>query len=209
MRTSSRLQSLLRRLPFDLDDTDHLNVVFRRWRQTQRPADRDLLDLWTYCYTWRYFLSKAARDQLHRPSDIDALTARAFQKACYHRSGPTRVVRYGQWVSVICRNTFVNYATRECGVEFIDAVDAERVTEPTPVYDDEPLVRRVLLAAIHRLPTYLQDTARLFFVDQCTFEMIAAALDKPVGTVRTYKARALHALRRDEELLRENASRHG
>lgn len=207
MRTSSRLQPLLRRLPFDLDDTDRLNVVFRRWCRTQCSADREVLDLWTYCYTWRYFLSKAARDQLHRPSDIDALTARAFQKACCRRGGTAQVIRYGQWVSVICRNTFVNYATRECGIESVEAVDAERVMEPTPAYDDEPLVRRVLLSAIYRLPDYLQDTARLFFVDQCTFETIAAALDKPVGTVRTYKARALHALRHDEELLREKTSR--
>lgn len=201
MRTSSRLTPLLRRLPFELDDTARLNAVFDRWIRTQQSADREVLDLWTYCYTWRYFLSKAARDDLRRPSDIDALTARAFRRSCCTRGDMDGVLRYAHWVSVVCRNTYVNYANRGREVESIEAVRREVVTEPAPTYNDEPLVRRVLMAAIHRLPPYLQDTARLFFVEQHTFETIAATLGKPVDTVRTYKSRALRALRQDDALL--------
>lgn len=200
MRNSSRLTPLLRRLPFDLDDTARLNAVFERWIRTQEPADREVLDVWTYCYTWRYFLSKAARDSLRRPSDIDALTAQAFQRACCTWGDVGGVHRYANWVSVVCRNTYVNYANRGREMESIDEAYREVVTEPAPTYDDEPVVRRVLLAAINRLPPYLQDTARLFFVEQHTFETISAMLEKPVDTVRTYKSRALGALRQDDAL---------
>ena len=201
MRTSSRLKPLLRRLPFDLDDTARLNAVFDRWIRMQQPSDREVLDVWTYCYTWRYFLSKAARDNLRRPSDIDALTAQAFRRACCTRDDVEGVLRYANWVSVVCRNTYVNYANRGREMESIESVRGEVVTEPAPTYNDEPLVRRVLLSAINRLPPYLQDTARLFFVEQYTFETIAARLGKPIDTVRTYKSRALHTLRQDDALL--------
>jgi len=200
MRTSSRLTPLLRRLPFDLDDTARVNGVFERWIRTQQPSDREVLDVWTYCYTWRYFLSKAARDSLRRPSDIDALTAQAFRRACCSWGDVDGVLRYANWVSVVCRNTYVNYANRGREMESINAAYRDVAAEPAPTYDDEPVLRRVLLAAINRLPPYLQDTARLFFVEQHTFETIAATLEKPVDTVRTYKSRALGTLREDDAL---------
>jgi len=202
MRTSSRLDPLLARLPFALDDTDRLNAVYQRWTCSGGAADRDVIDLWTYCFIWRYFLSKAARDGLRRPSDMDALVARAFRRTCRSRRDATTIVRYASWVSVVCRNTFINYVQRARVVQSIDDMGGDLISEPPPAYDDAPRVRRALLSAIDRLPAYLQDTARLFFVDGCTFEMISASIGKPVPTVRTYKFRALDLLRDDPVLRR-------
>jgi RNA polymerase sigma factor (sigma-70 family) len=200
MNTASRLQPLLQQLPFALDDTERLNAVYDRWARTGAPSDREVLDIWTYCYIWRYFLAKAARDALRRPSDIDDMVATAFRRTCRTRMDVSGVVRYAHWVSVICRNTFVNYAHRARDTEPIDDLDIAAVAEPAPAYDDTPHIRRALRAAIARLPAYLQDTARLFFLDGCTFETIAASVGKSVATIRTYKCRALHALRRDPDL---------
>ncbi|PEN12546.1 RNA polymerase subunit sigma-70 [Longibacter salinarum] len=200
MRTSSRLRPLLRQLPFPLDDTDRLNHVYARWARSGALSDREIVDLWTYCFTWRYFLSKAARSSMRRPSDMDALIARSIRRTCRTRHDATAIVRYASWVSVVCRNTFVNYAKRSRALASIDDLRGFAVSEPAPTYNDAPRIRRVLLAAILRLPTYLQDTARLFFVDGCSFETIAASTGKSIPTVRTYKCRALNELRRDPDL---------
>jgi len=206
MRTSRRLAPLIQQLPFPIDATERLNDVFRRWVETAARPDRDILDLWTYCFTWRYFLSKAARGGLRRPSDIDALTAQTFRRTCRTRTDMGRIVRYANWVSVVCRNTYINYLQRGRGVVWIDDLDGEFVTEPAPIYDDAPLICGVLQAAIHRLPPYLRETARLYFVEGHGFDAVAQALDLGVPTVRVYKQRSLQRLRDDTELTRTLAN---
>jgi RNA polymerase sigma factor (sigma-70 family) len=61
-------------------------------------------------------------------------------------------------------------------------------------------VHEAFVEAIERLPEYLQEPARLYFLENREFEEISEAVGKPVATIRTYKHKALKKLRTDERL---------
>ena len=109
---SSELRTVIDRLPFSVDDTDAANESFRRWRDEEDPKAKRHADLWTYCYVCRYFLGKSARGTFDNPSDADELITRAYRKVQENRDGVRNAARYANWVSVVCKNTLLNYTRR-------------------------------------------------------------------------------------------------
>lgn len=198
---TSRLRSVLEQIPFDLDDTDAVNDAFKQWSEDDSEAAKRNVDLWTYCYIWRYFLSKSARGSVDDPSDVDDLIARAYKKVEDGRTDIRRAGRYASWVSVICKNTFLNYARRDRVSQSIDADEGPELrADPDGPFDDVGYVRQAFEEAIHRLPTYLQETARLYFLENKSFKEVAEVIGKTVATVRTYKYKAVKRLRDDDQL---------
>jgi RNA polymerase sigma factor (sigma-70 family) len=199
--SSSQLRTVIDRLPFPVDDTRAANDAFRRWTQDNAQAAKRVVDLWTYCYVCRYFLSKSARGTFQNASDADELTTRAYQKVQKHRDSVRDPSRYANWVSVVCKNTLLNYARRN---RFSESIEKEsgptlraKAKRPTA---NIGFVREAFAEAIERLPEYLQEPARLYFLEHQEFEEISEALDKPVATVRTYKHKAMKKLRTDDRL---------
>ena len=198
---TSRVGSLAERLPFRLSDTEAANEVFQQWLDGDEQRKRDL-DLWTYCYIWKYFLVKKAQKSITEAAAIDDLIARAYQKVEQNRTEIQNPSRYASWVSVVCKNTFLNHARKDRVTESIHDEDGpELVAEPSGVEPDT--LSQPLLQAIDRLPPYLQQTARLYFLERRTFPEIAEVVGKSVATVRTYKHKAIQRLR-DDEALREH-----
>ena len=72
--------------------------------------------------------------------------------------------------------------------------------EATNAVAEVGLVQEALVEAIEGLPNYLQEPARLYFLENREFEEISEAVGKPVATVRTYKHKAMKELRTDERL---------
>jgi RNA polymerase sigma factor (sigma-70 family) len=199
--SSSELRTVIDRLPFSVDDTDAANDAFRRWRDGDDPGAKRLVDLWTYCYVCRYFLSKSTTGTFENPSDADELITRAYRKVEENREGVRNPARYANWVSVVCKNTFLNYTRRD---QFSESIEAEKgpvlmAEEETPVAK-VGFVREAFDEAIDRLPEYLQEPARLYFLEDREFEEISEAVGKPVATVRTYKHKAVKQLRTDDRL---------
>jgi RNA polymerase sigma factor (sigma-70 family) len=196
--STSRVSSLTKRLPFELSETEAANEAFRRWRNGEEEQKRHV-DVWTYCYIWKYFLVKKAQNSITEASDIDDLIARTYQKVERKRTQINDPDRYASWVSVVCKNTFLNYTRKDRVTESIHDEDGPRLVADNP--DAEPdTIRQTLLRAIERLPSYLQPTARLYFLERRTFQEISEVIDKSVATVRTYKHKAIQRLREDEEL---------
>lgn len=198
---SSELRTVIDRLPFAVDETEVANDTFRRWREEGDPEAKRLVDLWTYCYVCRYYLSKSARGTFHNPSDADELTTRAYHKVQKNCDDVRNPDRYANWVSVICKNTLLNYTRRD---RFSESIEDEG--GPTLIAEEEHLatsvgfVREAFAEAIDRLPKYLQEPARLYFLENQEFKEISEAVNKPVATVRTYKHKAMKQLRTDDRL---------
>ncbi len=198
---SSELRTVIDRLPFSVDDTDAANDTFRRWMEENAPKAKRLVDLWTYCYVCRYFLSKSTQGTFNNPSDADELITTAYRKVQNNRESVRNPGRYASWVSVVCKNTLLNYARRN---QFSEPIEAEE--GPTLTADHEHLVaeigfvREAFAEAIEQLPRYLQEPARLYFLEDRGFEEISEAVGKPVATVRTYKHKAMKHLRADDRL---------
>jgi RNA polymerase sigma factor (sigma-70 family) len=193
---------VLDQLSFALDDTEAVNQAFQTYRNEGRDEAEEQVEVWTYCYVYRYFMKKFGAGSIQEAADADDLIARAFQKARRKRSSVQDPSRYANWVSVVCKNTFLNYARRDRVAQSIDDEEGPELVaeDPPPSRSDVGFVRQAFERAIDRLPDYLQEPARLYFLEDHTFQEIAEVIDKSVPTVRTYKHKAVKRLRKDDEL---------
>lgn len=201
--SSSRLRTVIDQLPFSIDDTDAANEAFLRW-QAQKSAEAErIVDMWTYCYVCRYFLAKAAGGAFDRAAAPDELITRTYEKIRDNRGNVREAQQYAHWVSVVCKNTFLNYTRRHRGADSIDEEHGPTLrAENHHATAEFGFLRETFEEAIDRLPEYLQQTARLYFLEDQDFEEISEAIEKAVPTVRTYKHKALQKLREDD-ILRE------
>jgi len=198
----SHLDRLVAHLPFPLDDIDRANEVFVRWRRNGQRDDEKTVAVWTYCFVMRYFLVKAVRGSIRSPADLDALIATVYEKVNEKRDTVKNPSRYASWVSVICKNTLINYVNRKRPEQSIDDESSPTLTaEPPSTYDDAGFVLQALHDAIDRLPPYLQETAKLYFLHACTYEEISDRIGKDVPTVRSYRHKAVRRFREDDQLL--------
>lgn len=196
-----KLDSLSARLPFHLNDIPQVNRAYARWQAAGYEGGSDpVIDLWTYCFIRRYFLVKFMQERSYAVSDLDELVDRAFRKVEQNRLRLQDPGRYAHWVSVVCKNTFLNYLrSRRYTQSYSD--DTDFVADGAAVYDDLGLVMEALLDAIERLPSFLQEVAHLRFVEQCSYEEIAERTGKPAASLRTYTSRILSRFRTDARLL--------
>ncbi len=198
---SSQLRTVLDQLPFSVEDTDAANEAFRRWQEEEDPSAERTVDLWTYCYVCRYFLAKSSGDTFSSAAAPSELITRAYEKVREKREGVRDASRYASWVSVVCKNTFLNHTRYDRTAESIheERGPTLRANEPKTTAE-YGFVREAFEEAIERLPDYLQEPARLYFLEDMEFEEISETIGKAVPTVRTYKHKALQKLREDETL---------
>ncbi len=200
MDPSSRLRTVLDRLPFSIDDTDAANQAFRRWTDQQDPKAERHVDMWTYCYVCRYFLAKSAGDNFDSAAAPDELITRTYEKIQESRDGVRDPDRYANWVSVVCKNTFLNHMRRDRVSDSIDEEKGPTLRADESGIPEKGFVREAFAEAIERLPDYLQEPARLYFLEDREFDEISDEIEKAVPTVRTYKHKAVKQLREDERL---------
>ena len=198
--STSRLHTVLDRLPFSVDDTDAANDAFRRWREKQEETAERLVDMWTYCYICRYFLAKSTGSAFDSAAAPDKLITRTFEKVQDKRDSVRDPDRYANWVSVVCKNTFLNHTRRDRTADSIDREKGPTLQAEDPRVPKIGFVQEAFSEAIERLPDYLQEPARLYFLEDREFEEISEQIGKAVPTVRTYKHKAVKQLRKDERL---------
>jgi DNA-directed RNA polymerase specialized sigma24 family protein len=198
------LQTLAAHLPFGLDESARVGAAFERWRTATGgdhqagKREKRLVDLWTYCFVRRYFLAKFAAQPDLPAVDLDAQVERVYQKVEAAREGVRDPQRYPHWVSVVCRNTFLNYVrrTRPATVS-LDDEDCRPLPAGETVRGDFGLAHEVVATAIERLPDYLQPVARMRFLEERSYEAIHEETGVAIPTARTYAGRARKRLRDD------------
>ncbi len=196
------LDALASRLPFHLEDTDAANAAFVRWRSSGSDADRRIVQLWTYCFIRRYYTVKFVQDSGSGAADLDELIDKTFLKAEESSSEIKTPDRYTAWVSVICKNNYLNYLRSRKPALSLDAEGGpELVAEKPAVYDDVGLARDAVRKAIERLPAYLQECATLRFVDGLSYEEMSERTGHPLPRIRSYVNKAVARFRSDETLL--------
>lgn len=198
--SSSQLRTVTNRLPFSIDDTDAANHAFRRWQAHEDTDAECIVEMWTYCYVCRYFLAKAAGDAFDRAAAPDELITRTYEKVQENFDSVREADQFASWVSVVCKNTFLNYTRRDRPAESINEDRGPVLQTDAPAATELGFVEEALVEAIDRLPEYLREPARLYFLEDRTFEEISESTGKAVPTVRTYKHKAVRKLREDETL---------
>lgn len=203
------LHALAARLPFHLDDTERAGAAFRRWREggasehppERRDAEKHVVQLWTYCFVRRYFLVKFAACPPGPASDLDELVGRVFNKVERGYAGVRQPARYPHWVSVVCKNTYLNYLRRERpATRSIDEEGGLPLPSSHRAHEDLGLAKAVVAAAVERLPGYLQPVARMRLLEAHSYEAIREKTGTALPTARAYASRARQQLRQDPDV---------
>ncbi|NND72114.1 MAG: sigma-70 family RNA polymerase sigma factor [Rhodothermales bacterium] len=196
--------SLLERIPFSLDDTDRVNALyFDNYGDPEHVHD-EAIDVWTYCYIRRYYQMKYARDFDGSIADYDKMIAECFRKVARGRKSLGASKKYANWVSVICKNTFLNYVRSKRKYISIDRTYTQLYSANDPVATgmDSRLLLGALRQAIERLPSFLQTIATRRIVEEQDYITIAEETGKSVPTIRSYVNKALKRIRNDKRFMR-------
>lgn len=197
----NHIDQLTRRLPFHLDDSEAINNSFRLWLAEPEESLEEAVDLWTYCFVHRYFTWKFIQKMVHNVSDHEALIGQAYQKIILRRASLGPSSRYASWVSVVCKNCFLNFIRGRQNLIYLDdRVSELLVSEAPAVAHDRVGLRLQLQAAIDRLPDYLGEVACLKFMSNLQYEEISRTTGLSVPTLRAYCHKARQKLSEDEQL---------
>ncbi len=193
------LASVAQHLPFHLNETDKVNTAFRRWRQDDDDEAQYHVELWTYCFIRRYFLMKFTRDALfNNPADVDALIEQAYVKVQDHLSTVADSAHYASWVSVVCKNAFLNYLRNLPQAVSINQEDGPQLQgDSLEATFDIGMLHQGLREAVDRLPEYLCDIAYYRFIEGLSYQEIGRFIDKPLPVIRSYVNKAVRKLRKD------------
>ena len=195
-----RLNALAARLPFHLDDVERVNTVFLRWHTSRGEDDRKTLDIWVYCRTQSYVLTKLAKDTEATPNDFDQLSSVVFTKVRSGMESVRKPERFANWVNVVCRNAYINERKRERPRDELNEEMLKDDTAPALMDLDRAEIMRAVEGAIGRLPPSLSIVGRMKLLEGKNYKQIAEATGLPISSVRTYTAKALARLREDPEI---------
>jgi RNA polymerase sigma factor (sigma-70 family) len=194
------LDELASRLPFHLDDTNRVNEAYCAYKN-DHAGDGYVVDLWTYCYIRRYYLIKFISEAAFRAVELDQVVERTYRKVERSRYQLEQDDRYAQWVSVICRNTYVNFVTRR---RIVTTLEEEADIAPPPRVSGSPedagALYLALSRAIERLPAFLHSVARMRFVEDLSYEEISRLTGKSVPVIRAYVHKICRRFREDPGL---------
>lgn len=199
--TMRSLDEVAAYLPFHVDDFEAANAAFQRWQASGESEDLELVELWTYCYTRRYFIAKFLRDSAYGSTHLDLLVGKAFTRARDNLERVKQPKRFASWVSVICKNTFINFLRRYRDHSPLDEARTAATPRPDHFEYDRLATRRAVERAIKRLPPSLQTVARLRFLENRPYEYIVEATGRPPASVRSYVNKAVIRMREDPELI--------
>ncbi|NNF56860.1 MAG: sigma-70 family RNA polymerase sigma factor [Rhodothermaceae bacterium] len=196
-----RLRAVAAYLPFPVDDYEAANAAFCRWTASGTEADHKVIDIWLYCYVQRYVLLRLLRYQNLAAGEADRIIEYVFMRARDQLDRIDEPERFAQWVSVVCKNSFLNGLRRRFTRTTLDEsalrVEDTESSASTIADLDRDLVRHTVAQAIGRLPDALQPIAKLRLLEGRSYKHIAAATEHPLPTVRTYMAKAVGRLRDD------------
>lgn len=191
------LDSLAADLPFAVEDYPAAGRAFAAWRASGADADKRVVELWTYCYVQRHVVGRFARERTGGAADVEAAVSRAYDQARGAFDKVQEPLRFPQYVSVICKRVVLRNRTRRAfTVEADDTVLPPAEPAEASPYEAEA-VRASVQAAFADLPPAVVEVARLRLLEEMDYEDIAERVGRPVPTVRTYVARARHALSGD------------
>lgn len=182
-------------LPFDLNDSDEINSVYRKWRQTHEETELKHLEIWTYCFVRRYFIRKFMSRTSTDSADLELIIDRCLQKIRNHRIGIHTPERYANWVSVVCKNTFLNAIRNPQKTVEIEEIAYHTDENITGRFCEETSTYTTVESAIDELPQFLQEVAKLRLLKGWSYDEISLQTGRGVPIIRSYTHKAVKRLR--------------
>ncbi|HET9173955.1 MAG TPA: sigma-70 family RNA polymerase sigma factor [Candidatus Saccharimonadales bacterium] len=106
---------------------------------------------------------------------------------------------FSTWLYKIADNLAYNHLRRARPTMALEEHE-ERIADDRPSleeFTDREITKRSVQAALETLPLAYRQVIALYYWDNFSYEEIAAIMDRPVGTVRTWLHRAKQQLRKE------------
>jgi RNA polymerase sigma factor (sigma-70 family) len=200
--TIRALSDVASELPFAIGDCDAANQTYRRWCEHGLEEDFQLLLMWLFCYSRRYFVTKWMQQPDLPPSDLEGPITDAFNVCERQLHAVREPDTFASYVSVICKNTFINYCRRRSRHLLVPADDLEEDYRASDGGEIAAACDRAMFvaaagSAIERLPPSLRDVVEMRLVLGLSYEDIQARTGHSRATLRSYLFKAIGKLRKD------------
>jgi len=195
------LNGLIDTLPFRLHDAEAVNDYFCRHVRRPRRRTEETIAVWTYCYIRRYYTVKFLKESGFRSSELEQIVEKAYRKVDENKAKIERPDHYAQWVSVVCRNTYINFVKRRTYVLELDDEVAQATGSPEyDAVEDPAVLYMTIVRAIDRLPVFLRSCARMRFIEDLSYDEISRMTGISIPTVRAYVHKICLRFREDRAL---------
>jgi RNA polymerase sigma-70 factor (ECF subfamily) len=136
---------------------------------------------------------------MHDAEDAEDVAQEAFIRAHDKLDQYNGEYAFSTWLYKIADNIAyrrIKQTKRTTDIDDIEAFIAD--DKPSlPEVTDKTLAQQAVRSAIRHLSTDYQQVVVLYYWDNCSYEEIAAIVERPVGTVRTWLHRAKEQLRKE------------
>jgi DNA-directed RNA polymerase specialized sigma24 family protein len=198
---SRTIRLLAKKLRFPVSDVDAVNATYAEYRRTGDPKAWGQVEIWTYLYVFEYFTAKLIQRKGFQSSDFEQLRDAALMGFYEKHTGVRDPDRFAHWLSVVCKNVFYSHLRAAAPI-----VDAEtEVGQPSVEHStslDLALCKSILSRAVEALPEYLKPLAVMRFLEERSYDYIAAHTTHPLPTVRSYIHKAKRLLRKHPDVQR-------
>lgn len=137
---------------------------------------------------------------LHERREAEEAVQDAFLKAYRNLDQFRGDAAFGTWFYKILYNVCLSRLRRSAAPTVdIDEAGGEAVADPDPAVDElvgQTDIREILAEELGRLPAHFRTALTLFYVQEMRYEEIAAIMDVPLGSVKTYLFRGKQHLRK-------------
>ncbi len=137
---------------------------------------------------------------LHEHREAEEAVQDAFLKAYRSLDQFRGEAAFGTWFYRILYNICLSRLRRSAPPTVdIDDAGAEALADDDPAVDEvvgRADMHELLADALERLPEHFRTALTLFYVQEMRYEEIAATMDVPLGSVKTYLFRGKQHLRR-------------
>jgi DNA-directed RNA polymerase specialized sigma24 family protein len=195
---------LLKAIEFSIDDVDQVNSLYHEWKIRGNPKDLEKIEIWAYSWIRRYYLVKYLKgiiDQI----EVELLIEDAFVTFYKRHQGILDPDHFASWVSVVCKNRFLNCLSLRhpnvMQVGWDDEMQAGFTTDIAQQMDDKHLVEEIIPNELKRLPGYVQGILRKKLWEGKSFTEVGVEMNYSVETVRAYYSVGISALKSSKKLL--------
>jgi RNA polymerase sigma factor (sigma-70 family) len=204
-------QPLLKAIDFHIDNTSAANEHFILWRKKGSSKSRDMVQVWVYCWTRRYFLRKFMEGSISTVGDAEKLIEEVFFTVHQKQATVKDPSLFASWVSVICKYRFLNYVRIKRPAKLdgyvMEEIGGEENTEENLLQDIDikHFFEKIITDEMILLPDYVQAVLRKKIWEDKSYDEISKETGYSVETSRAYFARGLKMLRESPNLKKANA----
>ncbi len=186
-------------LPFAISDYEKANAVFVRWRASGDPTDKRIVDIWSYCYIQRYFLTQFRRER-GTPSEKARCVSRAIGRLENALPSIQDPDKFASYVSVLCKNLLRNHRRDRRDTSEVDdrIACADPISKPSD--HDSALIRYVFAQVLKEVSPSLRAVGTLRFLNYMEYAEIAEETGIALPTVHTYAHRVMVRMRGDDRV---------